>query len=153
MSATKISENTINVLKLLLFTINLQFVTSIEVSTYRKLNLPLASNIYNFFLPLEIQKDSNRTKYTTCFLTMSEKKRPASLYKWQLHRTLSPVCVLYVQLAPMNAFIPCYHWNILLFMKNWLYTKIFFKSHVAAFFEASVLKEFRILCVFSTITI
>ena len=81
MSTTKIGENTTNILKLLFFTTNLYFVTSNQISTYRKLNLPLTSSIYFVFLPLDIQKNSNRPKYTTRFLTLSEKKRPTNLYK------------------------------------------------------------------------
>ena len=56
MSTTKIGENTTNILKLLFFTTNLYFVTSNQISTYRKLNLPLTSSIYFVFLPPEIQK-------------------------------------------------------------------------------------------------
>ena len=79
-SATKINENTTNTLKLLFFIINLHSVTSNRISTYRKLNLPLTSSIYFVFLPLEIQKkDSNRPKYTTRLLILSEKKRPTNL--------------------------------------------------------------------------
>ena len=54
-SATKIVENTKNILKLLFFTINLNFATSNQISTYKKLNLPLTSSNYFVFLPLEMQ--------------------------------------------------------------------------------------------------
>ena len=61
MSTTKIGENTTNISKLLFFTINLHFVTSNQISTYRKLNLPLTSSIYFVFLPLEMQKRLKQT--------------------------------------------------------------------------------------------
>ena len=42
--------------KLVFFTINLHFVTSDQVSKYRKLTLPLTSIIYLFDSPLEMHK-------------------------------------------------------------------------------------------------
>ena len=65
--ATKIGENTTNISKLLFFTINLHFVTLNQISTYRKLNLPLTSSIYFFFLPLEMQKRLKQTKVCHAF--------------------------------------------------------------------------------------
>ena len=62
MSTTKIGENTTNISKLLFFTINLSFVTSNQISTDRKLNLPLTSSIYFVFLHLEMQKRLKQTK-------------------------------------------------------------------------------------------
>ena len=45
----------------------LHFVSSNQISTYRKLNLPLTSSIYFIFLPLEMQKRLEQTKvYHTC---------------------------------------------------------------------------------------
>ena len=41
--------------KLLFFTRNLHFVTSNQIATYRKPNLPLASSIYLVFLALDMQ--------------------------------------------------------------------------------------------------
>ena len=67
MSVTKIGENTTNILKLLFFTLNLYFLTSNQISTYRKLNLPLTSSIYFVFLPLEIQKRLEQTKVYHAF--------------------------------------------------------------------------------------
>ena len=66
-SATKTGENTTNIWKLLFFTINLHFVTSNQISTYRKLNLPLTSSIYFVFLPLEMQKRLEQTKVYHAF--------------------------------------------------------------------------------------
>ena len=62
MSATKIGENAINILKLLFFTINLHFVTLNQISPYRKLNLPLTNSIYFIFLLLEMHKKLEQTK-------------------------------------------------------------------------------------------
>ena len=67
MSTTKIGENTTNISKLLFFTINLHFVTSNQISTYRKLNLPLTSSIYFVFLHLEMQKRFKQTKLCHVF--------------------------------------------------------------------------------------
>ena len=66
-SATKIDENTTNISKLLFFTINLHFVTSNQISTFRKLNLLLSSSIYFVFLPLEMQKRLKQTKVCHAF--------------------------------------------------------------------------------------
>ena len=38
------------------------------------------------------------------FFTLSEKKPPANLEKWQEQRPFSPVCLLLLQRASMNAF-------------------------------------------------
>ena len=49
-------------------TINLHFVASNQIFTYRKLNLPLTSSIYFVFLPLHMQKRLKQTKvYYTLF--------------------------------------------------------------------------------------
>ena len=66
-SVTKIGENTNKISKLLFFTINLHFVTSNQISTYRKLNLSLTSSIYFVFLPLEMQKRLKQTKVCHAF--------------------------------------------------------------------------------------
>ena len=55
-SAIKINENTTNILRLLFFSINFYFVTSNQIATYRKLNLPLKGSIYFVFLCQEMQK-------------------------------------------------------------------------------------------------
>ena len=67
MSATKIGENTTNILKLLYFTINLHFVTSNQISAYRKLNFPLTSSTYFVFLRLEMQKWLEQAKIYHAF--------------------------------------------------------------------------------------
>ena len=67
MSTTKIGENTSNISKLLFFTLNLNFAGSNQISTYRKLHLPLTSSIYFVFLPLEMQKRLKQTKVCHAF--------------------------------------------------------------------------------------
>ena len=67
-STTKIGESTTSILKLLFFTINLHFVKSNQISTYRKLNLPLKSSIYFVFLPLEMPKRLAQTKVPLIFI-------------------------------------------------------------------------------------
>ena len=54
--------------KLLFFTINLCFVLWNQVSSYRKLNLPITTSTYLAFLPLEMQRRLKQTKvYHTFF--------------------------------------------------------------------------------------
>ena len=78
--------------RLLVFTINLQFPISSQISNYRKLNLPLTSSIYLVFLPLEMQKRLKQTKvgyttvYTKRFLALSEKKQSTNICKCQLQK-------------------------------------------------------------------
>ena len=118
MSATKIGENTTNLLKLLFFTINLHFVTSNQIYARRKLYLSLTSSIFFVFLPLEMQKRLEQTKSSTRFLSFSEKEGPTNLSKWQLQKPFSPVCMVLAQLTSMNALY--YMWSLedILFMKN-----------------------------------
>ena len=66
-SATKIGENTTNILKLLFFTMNLHFVTWNQLSTFRKLNLPLIRSVYFAFFPIEMQKRLEQTKVYHAF--------------------------------------------------------------------------------------
>ena len=53
--------------KLLFSAINLHSVTSNQIYTFRKLNLPLTSSIYFIFLPLEMQKRLKQTKVCHAF--------------------------------------------------------------------------------------
>ena len=63
----KIGANATNILKLLFFIINLHFVTSHQLSTSRKLNLPLTSSVYFVFFPQEMQKRLKQTKVYHAF--------------------------------------------------------------------------------------
>ena len=121
MSATKIGENTTNILKLLFFTINLHFVTSNQISTYRKLNLPLTSSIYFVFLSLEMQKTLEQTKlYTRFWLCL--KRNDSQTFKVAAPKTLfSSVCVM----STTCFFILCDNWKTLVFLKIQHYSEIF----------------------------
>ena len=63
MFPTKIGENTTNILKLLFFIKNLLFVTSNQLSTYRKLNLHLTSSVY-----FKVYHAFAKTCFDECFL-------------------------------------------------------------------------------------
>ena len=105
MSATKIGENTTNILKLLFFLINLHSVKSNQPSTYGKLNLPLTSSISFVFLPLGMEKKTRTDQSIPhVFFTLSEKERSTNLYKWQLQKLFLPVCMWLLQLASINVF-------------------------------------------------
>ena len=76
MSATKIGKNTINILKLLYFTINLHFVTSNLIFTDRKLNLSFTSSIYVAFVALECKNDSTDQNIPRLFLLYLKRNEP-----------------------------------------------------------------------------
>ena len=152
-SATKIGRNTNNILKLLYFTINLHFVTWNQTFTDRKLNLPFTSSIHVSFLPLEMQKWLEQTKIYHTF----------SYVVWQetTHKPLQvPAAKTFfssVYVIRTTCFDECFLFYVIT-GRNYFSWKIninlnFFKHHVAAFFEASVLEEVNILGDFSTITI
>ena len=65
--------------KLLFFTMNLHFVTSIQMPTYRKTNLLLISSIYLVFVPLKMQGKLKQTKVYNTLFTLSGEKRPTNL--------------------------------------------------------------------------
>ena len=125
MPIIKIDENTTNISKLLFFTIHLHFVISNQISTYRKLNLPLRSSIYFAFLPLEMQE---RLKQTVC--------DAFSYFSWKgtTHKPLKvavffpkaarlvpiiyfPKSILLAQLDSMNVFHSMWLPKCLLFVK------------------------------------
>ena len=153
MTATKIGKNTTNTSKLLFFTINLHFLTSNRISTYRKLNLPRTSSIYFAFLPLEMQKRLKQTKLWQAFSYFI-------LYyiKETTHKSLkvaaakSLFCSVYI--IGTTCFDECFSFYVITkrhyFSWKFIITRKLFKRHFATFFKASVLKEVRILCVIST---
>ena len=116
--------------KLLFFTIiNLHFVTSNQISTYRKVNLPLTSSIYLVFYLRKCKEDSNRPRYTTRFYFAWNETTHKPL-KAAVRKTLFPVCMLLVKLVPMNhgtILIPCDNLKTLtiLFMKVYRYSEVF----------------------------
>ena len=80
------------------FTINFHLVTSNQISTCRKLTVSQA--VFNQSSDHQKYKeDLNEAKYTTLFLTLSGKKQPTNLEKWQQRKPFAPVCMLLVQLA------------------------------------------------------
>ena len=136
--------------KLVFFTINLHFITSDQVSKYRKLTLPLTSIIYLFDSPLEMRKkDSNKLKLIDTLLFL--KRNDPQSFKGRCCE---------------NAFLQreYYWWDLLelflfhvitgwCYFSSWLLLWDWFYCHIVAFLEASFLKEIRILCVISTIII
>ena len=131
MSATKIGENTTNILKLLFFIINLHSVTSNQISTYRKLNLPLTSSIYLVFLPLEMEKWLEQTKVYHSFSYLVWKETTHKPLKVAAVKTLfSNVYVYSYNFLRGMFFIlcdagPCDSWNTLPFVKVYRYSEIF----------------------------
>ena len=53
--------------------------------------------------------------------------------------------MLWMQVALINAFIPCDKWNTLFFVRVYRCLEIFSNRHIAVSFETSVLKEVCIL--------
>ena len=95
-SATKIGENTTNILKLLFFTTNLHFVTSNQITTYRKLDLPLTSSIYFVFLPLAMQKKKIQTDQSVAHVfLLSLKRNDPQTFKSGSCKNLFLHCVCY----------------------------------------------------------
>ena len=124
-STTKIGENTTNTLKLLFFTINFYFVTSNQISTYRKLNLPLTSSIYFVFLLLEMEKKTQTDKSIPCVFLLCLKREVPQTFKSGSCNNLLPwsVCCWYNLLRWMF-FILCDNWKTIIFMKNLHYSEI-----------------------------
>ena len=135
MSATKISENTIN----------LHFVKSNQISTYRKLTLPLTGFIY-VALPLEMQKRLKQTKLYHSFSYFVWRETTRKTLKVAVAKTLFSS----VYIIGTSCFDECFLFYVITerhyFSWKFIITLRLLKRHVAAFFEA-------ILCVISTITI
>ena len=91
---TKIGENTTNILKQLFFILILHFVTSYQICTHRKLNLPLRSSIYFVYLHPEIQKSLEQTKVYRAF----------SYFVWK-ETTQKPLKVAAVKTLFSNVYI------------------------------------------------
>ena len=104
MYATKIDKNTTNILKLLLFIIKLHFVASNQLSTDRKLNLPLTSSIYFVFFPLEMQKRLKQIKVYHAFSHFVWKDTTHKPLKLPAARTL----FFSVYVIATNCFSQCF---------------------------------------------
>ena len=77
------------------------------------------------------------------FFTLSKKKRLENLQKYLLQKIFPPVCMLLVQFALINDFIPYDNWKVLFLTNAFCYYEILFNRHVFAFFEICNLKEVR----------
>ena len=138
MSATKIGENTTNILKLPIFIINLHFVASNQIFTYRKLNLSLTSSIYFVFLPLEMQKTMINEQWTDksiphVFL-LCIKRNDQQTFKCSSYKNLffQHVCYCY-NLLRLIFFILRDKCKTLLFMKVCRYSEIFLSAMLLLF--------------------
>ena len=151
-STTKIGKNTTNIFKRLFLTINLHFVTSKQIPTYIKLNLPLISSTYFVFLPLEVQKRLEQTKVYhvfSCFVWKETSHKPL-----KVPAAITLFSSVYVTVT--TCFDECFLFYVITGRQYFSWkiniTLRFFKHHIAAFLEAHVLKV-CILWVISTITI
>ena len=116
-------QSTTNILKLLFFTINLQFVKSNQISTSRKLNLPLTSSIYFVFLPVKMTQ-TNQSIPLVFLLCL--KRNDAQTFKSGTCKNPSPQCVCYwYNLYRWMFFILCVNWKALLFVKVYCYSETF----------------------------
>ena len=138
MSATKIGENTTNILKLPIFIINLHFVASDQIFTYRKLNLSLTSSIYFVFLPLEMQKTLINEQWTDksiphVFL-LCIKRNDQQTFKCSSYKNLffQHVCYCY-NLLRLIFFILRDKCKTLLFMKVCRYSENFLSAMLLLF--------------------
>ena len=138
MSATKIGENTTNILKLPIFIINLHFVASNQIFTYRKLNLSLTSSIYFVFLPLEMQKTLINEQWTDksiphVFL-LCIKRNDQQTFKCSSYKNLffQHVCYCY-NLLRLIFFILRDKCKTLLFMKVCRYSENFLSAMLLLF--------------------
>ena len=124
------------------------FVTSSQISTYRKLNLPLTSSIYFVFFPLEMQKKTQTDPSIPCVFLLCLKRNNGQTFK--SGSCNNSVCYSHNFLQWMF-FIEklkdiAFHESLSLLLDC-------LKRYVAAFLEASLLQEVRISCVISAITI
>ena len=144
MSTAEIGQNTTNILKLLFFTMNLHLVTTNQLSTYRKLNFPLKSNIFCLLTSINaknIQTDQSIPR----FLLLCLKSNDPQTFKSGICKNPFLYCVCYWY----NLLRWIFLFYVITFQENLSLLWGYFKRHVAACFEASVLKEVRILCVIS----
>ena len=138
MSATKIGQNTTNILKLPVFIINLHFVASNQIFTYRKLNLSLTSSIYFVFLPLEMQKTLINEQWTDKsilhFFLLCIKRNDQQTFKCSSYKNLffQHVCYCY-NLLRLIFFILRDKCKTLLFMKVCRYSEIFLSAMLLLF--------------------
>ena len=123
--------------KLLIFKIILHFVTSNQISTHRKLN-------FSLFITRNARKTQTDQSILHVFL-LSHK----------LLKVLVPKNLFYVvYVIGTTCFDECFFiLKDIIFHKSLSLLWCFLNCDVVDFFEASVLKEVRMLCVISTITV
>ena len=133
------------------FTIHLRIVTSNQIPMYRKLNLSLTSSIYFVFLHLEMQKTLKKTKaHHACSYF---------LWKETNHKFLKVAAAeilfsgAYVIGTTCFDDILCGNWKDITFHEKLMLLWDLFCAQSCWFLRNQCLKEFRILCVISTITI
>ena len=114
--------------KLLFFTINLHFVTSNQIPTLRKRNLPLSSSIYLVFLPLEIQGWLKQTKVYHTYFYFVWKETTHKPLKMAVAKTLFSSVYAIGTLVSMNVFILCDNWKTLISIIVYFYSDILFTA-------------------------
>ena len=108
------------------FTINLHFVRSNQIPTYRKLNLPVTSSIYLVFLPLEMQRKLNHTKVYHMFFLLCRKRNDPQTFKCSTceNHFLQFVCYRYNFLRRMFFILCVNEKKTLFFIKVYQYSEI-----------------------------
>ena len=139
-SAPKIGENTTTIFEpFFFFIIILHFFTSNQLSTDRKLNLPLTSSVYFVFFALEMQKRLKQSKIYHKFSHFVWKETTHKPLKVPAPRTL----FFSVYVIATTCFDQCFYsvWYLkdIAFHESLSFLRYCFKQHVAAFFEATVL--------------
>ena len=146
MSATKIGKNRTNILKLLFFTINLHFATSNQMFTYRKASHK--QYLFRLLTTRNAKKTWTDQSIPRAFLLCLKRNDPQTFKSGSCKNPFLQCVRYWYNLLQWMFFILYDNWKTLLIMKNNRYSEIF----VSAMLLLS-LKEVRILCVISTITV
>ena len=131
------------------FTIHLHFITSNQISAYKKLNLPLSSSIFCLLISGNAKQTQTDQSMPHVFLQETTQK---PLKVTSAKSIFSSVYMLLVELDSVIVFHSMWSLKDITFRESLSLPWTFFKRQFSTFFETSVLKEVRILCVFSTIT-
>ena len=128
--------------KVLFFTINLDFVTSNQISICKKLNLSLTSKIYLVVLALEMQKRIKQIKVFFYFVWKETNYKPLKL-------TAAKAFFFSLYAIGTTSFDKCFLFHVITgrhyILKKFIATLIttlidFYNRYVIAFFEINVLK-------------
>ena len=108
----------------MVFTINLHFVTSNPIPTYKEPILPLTSNICLVFLPLKIQKIHQQTKVYHTFFLFCLKRNITQTFKSGSDKNpfLQCACYWHNSLQWMF-FVLSGNWKTLILMKVYRYSE------------------------------